>query len=178
MPVRLNTGAETAPLVELMSAPVIVPPVFRRLRLAAPVNAPTKVVLVTLVRPVIVAGSESVGVVVPVTVIWFAVPAMLVTPPVAVAGIHAVPDQVSTCPEVADACANWLGVMPVRLAPLPVVSSSLPLSSGSVQDGSPETLSGGSNEPSTPDPEESFQLNDKRSKESCEPVRVDGAVPD
>jgi len=106
-------------LVELMSVPVSVPPVFRILRLAAPVNAPTKVVLVTLVKPVIVAGSESVGVVVPVTVIWFAVPVMLVTPPVAVAGAHAVPDQVSTCPDVADACASWLGVMPVRADPFP-----------------------------------------------------------
>jgi hypothetical protein len=46
---------------------------------ALPVSAPTNVVLVTLVSPVIVAGRESVGVVVPVTVIWLAVPVTLVT---------------------------------------------------------------------------------------------------
>ena len=90
-------------------APVMMPPVMLRavvlfaeamdcvavkalaasvaLPLAVPVNAPTKVVLVTLVRPVMVAGKDRVGVVVPVTVIWFAVPVMLVTPPVTVAQV-------------------------------------------------------------------------------------------
>lgn len=52
-----------------VSAPDTVPPALGRLPLAVPVSAPTKVVLVTLVRPVMVEGSEIVGEVVPVTVI-------------------------------------------------------------------------------------------------------------
>ncbi len=67
-----------------VKAPVRVPPERLRLPEAVPVKAPTNVVAVTLVSPVIVAGSESVGVVVPVTVIWLAVPVMLVTPPLIV----------------------------------------------------------------------------------------------